>query len=74
MMFIITGSTVLAAAHNIHMLFAARVLLGIGQCTIQSSIPVYIAETSPAHARGLFLGMLSTSVLIRCHLVGDDHG
>lgn len=62
MTFIIAGSTILAAAQNVAMLFVARVLLGIGQCTIQSSIPVFIAETSPAHARGLFLGMLSTYV------------
>ncbi|KAH9512828.1 hypothetical protein Btru_036702 [Bulinus truncatus] len=46
------GAVVLACSSNIAMLVIGRVILGIGIGLASMTVPVYIAESAPAHLRG----------------------
>ncbi|XP_059167029.1 proton myo-inositol cotransporter-like [Physella acuta] len=46
------GAAVLAFSYNVTMLVIGRVIIGIGIGFASMTIPVYIAESAPAHLRG----------------------
>jgi MFS family permease len=49
----VVGTTVVAAAWNIPMLFVFRFITGLGVGQLLALVPLYIAEVAPPHRRGL---------------------
>lgn len=47
------GTTVVAGAVNIPMLFVFRFITGLGVGQLLALVPLYIAEVAPPHRRGL---------------------
>uniref|UniRef100_A0ACD5UBC7 Uncharacterized protein n=1 Tax=Avena sativa TaxID=4498 RepID=A0ACD5UBC7_AVESA len=60
----LAGSIINAAAANIAMLIAGRMLLGFGLGFTLQAAPVYLSETAPARWRGAFTSGYNTFVVI----------
>lgn len=60
----IVGAALLAAAPNIAMLIAGRVVTGIGNGMNSSTAPVYQSECSPARIRGALLTLQGTVTIL----------
>lgn len=58
----IAGSLWQAFSHSMGSLLAARLFLGIGMGINSSCAPMFVAETSPAKSRGVFLMLWQTFV------------
>jgi MFS family permease len=51
------GGAIQAGSVNVAMLAVARVLIGLGIGNLLPAIPLYQAEISPPHTRGLMVGL-----------------
>ena len=51
------GAILMAAAPNVEMLIAGRILVGLGVGVASMTAPLYIAEASPAKIRGALVTM-----------------
>ena len=56
-LFVVVGGALQAGCVDIAMLAVARVIIGLGIGMLLPAIPLYQAEISPPHARGLMVGL-----------------
>ena len=52
-----TGATILTAAVNVSMLYAGRLISGIGCGAVANNTPLYLSEISPANKRGRYTSL-----------------
>ena len=54
---VVLGSTLQAGSVNVAMLAVSRIIIGLGIGLLLPAIPLYQAEVSAPHARGLMVGL-----------------
>jgi MFS family permease len=81
--FLTVGNALQAGAVHIAMFFVGRYITGFGAGMVISNTPVYLSEISPAHSRGLLVGLqgnfivlgyiLSSCAALGFHFVETDY-
>ena len=61
---LILGNAIQAGAVHIGMFMAGRYIAGFGAGMIISNTPVYLSEISPAHSRGLLVGLAGNAIVL----------
>jgi sugar porter (SP) family MFS transporter len=60
----IAGAIICAAATSLTMLVIGRVIVGLGIGVACSTVPMYISEVSPAHARGWQVSLFQLAITV----------
>ncbi len=60
----IAGAIICATAGSLNMLVAGRVIVGLGIGVACSTVPMYISEVSPAHARGWQVSLFQLAITV----------
>ncbi len=60
----IAGAIICASAVSLSMLVAGRVIVGVGIGVACSTVPMYISEVSPAHARGWQVSLFQLAITV----------
>ncbi|KFD55495.1 hypothetical protein M513_03547 [Trichuris suis] len=58
------GTCIMAAADDRYMLLAGRLILGIAIGSATSTVPAYLAETTPTHLRGFLLALFPVLITL----------
>ncbi|EXJ63544.1 uncharacterized protein A1O5_11305 [Cladophialophora psammophila CBS 110553] len=82
-MLLMAGNALQAGAVHIAMFLVGRYITGFGAGMVISNTPVYLSEISPAHSRGLLVGLqgnfivlgyiLSSCAALGFHFVSEDY-
>mmetsp|Transcript_67247 Transcript_67247/g.161173 ORF Transcript_67247/g.161173 Transcript_67247/m.161173 type:complete len:552 (-) Transcript_67247:125-1780(-) len=60
----IVASVLMALSHSVNALILGRVLVGLSVGAASHTVPIYIAETAPAHMRGMLAGLNNVMVVL----------
>jgi SP family galactose:H+ symporter-like MFS transporter len=60
----IAGAIICATAVSLSMLIAGRIIVGLGIGVACSTVPMYISEVSPAHARGWQVSLFQLAITV----------
>lgn len=66
--FIVLGGALQAGEVDAAMLCVARIVIGLGIGNLLPGVPLYQAEVSPPHSRGLLVGLHGQSLYMNCCL------